>query len=676
MLWVMLASCTDRGDDSATPCEPHAWFEDRDGDGFGSGAAVDACDPPSGHVTVDGDCDDAEFDVRPDASEVCNGRDDNCDGLEDVDASDATDWYDDADGDGYGAGEPTVACDAADGQVADHSDCDDDDPQAFPGADEVAYDGIDQDCDGADLDDLDGDGSPYSEDCDDEDAARSPDLLEVCDDDIDNDCDDEIDEDCQYFGGVAPADPMAVIYGEKETVACCGSRAGHLLQGGDLNDDGVSDLAMWSESDGTEFKVMYGPLEGELDTSAADARLNTQTEDAEWALDGGSLTIGDVSGDGSPDLLIGEPLSGENGGGSVAVYLGPVSGWYGASNYDFLLQAELWDELGDHIALADLTGDGQVDLVAGAAGAGTLELTYNGDIVVAPGPLTDDATLTCGDYPGLTYGGEGDGTGAIGDLGYVFLTDDFGTDGQADLLALSTNPYSDLGTYTTSPPSLLLLDGPVSDCVSHVDVDSTFLFDDVERIAAGTMYRPASLATSDVDGDGVADVLVSGTEGRDDESSDVTRAYLLQGPISALSSSTGAVAAVSTSTTQYRRIVSDIAGDLDGDGATDFAFGITEHSLSQEPDGGAVYVLFGPLSGTYVLEEDAFGVLEGGIEPFESCEEDGCEHPGSLFGWSLVAGDDYTGDGLPDLVVGAPGFEYDTGTNDKGPGAVYVYSGR
>lgn len=670
MWMLLLASCTDRAVDSAAPCESSSWFLDADGDGFGAGEAADACEAPPDYVDAAGDCDDADSAVHPAAAEVCNGLDDDCDGTVDADAADASDWYDDVDDDGFGAGDPVAACEAADGQVADSTDCDDEDPDAFPGADEVPYDGVDQDCDGVDLNDVDGDGSPYEEDCDDDDPSRSPDLYEVCDDDIDNDCDEEVDDDCKYFGGVAPGDPAAVIYGEKEAVACCGSAAGWFLEGGDLNDDGVADLVMWSESDGTEFKVMYGPFSGEVDTSDADARLNIQEDDAGDALQFGvSAVVGDISEDGIPDLLIAEPRSGAELGGSIAVYLGPVEGWYGSGDHDVLLEGETLDGAGSALALADLTGSGAADAVVGVSYAGLQEGVYNGDIVIASGPLTEDATLTCGDYPGLTYGGPGDDSGERGDLGYAFLTDDFGTDGQPDLLALSTNPRTASNAYDA--PSLLLVNGPLVDCIPHTDVDAAVSFDDAYTIQRPGPANPATLSGAHVDSDGYTDVLVSATEILDGGYAYTARAHLLMGPVSALSSADDAVASVEVSL-EALNMTSRVAGDLDGDGQTDFAFGVFRDSV----DAGNVYVLFGPLSGTYLLEEDAFGILEGSIEPFDSCETDGCEHPGSLFGWSLLAGEDYTGDGLPDLVVGAPGFEYDTSTNDKGPGAVYVYSGR
>ncbi len=165
---------------------------DGDGDGWRSGEDCDeaalSCEAPAGHVGVSGDCDDSDATIHPDAEESCNGKDDDCDGEVDEETADATDWYADADGDGFGAGDPTEACFAPDDHVADDTDCDDTEETVYPGAEELPYDGIDQDCDGEDLLDLDD-----------------------CDDGIDNDCDEEIDTDCQYFGGVVSGEPAAVI---------------------------------------------------------------------------------------------------------------------------------------------------------------------------------------------------------------------------------------------------------------------------------------------------------------------------------------------------------------------------------------------------------------------------------------------------------------------------------
>lgn len=57
------------------------YYVDSDGDGFGDdGAESLRCEAPqSGYATVGGDCDDTDAAVNPDAAEVCDGVDNNCD---------------------------------------------------------------------------------------------------------------------------------------------------------------------------------------------------------------------------------------------------------------------------------------------------------------------------------------------------------------------------------------------------------------------------------------------------------------------------------------------------------------------------------------------------------------------------------------------------------------------
>jgi len=71
-------------------------------------------------------------------------------------------------------------------------DCDDNNPDVNPGADEITYNGIDDDCNPETLDDdLDGDGFVFADDCDDTDAGINPDAVDIPDNDIDEDCDGE-----------------------------------------------------------------------------------------------------------------------------------------------------------------------------------------------------------------------------------------------------------------------------------------------------------------------------------------------------------------------------------------------------------------------------------------------------------------------------------------------------
>jgi hypothetical protein len=128
------------------------------------------------------DCDDNNPNIHPDAEEICNGVDDDCDELID-DADDSlnpnssSDWYRDADNDGYGDESDQIhTCEKPDGYVEESEsgfDCDDDDPEVHPSADEVCGNGIDDDCDESTLDlfDGDGDGADCATDCDDDNGS-------------------------------------------------------------------------------------------------------------------------------------------------------------------------------------------------------------------------------------------------------------------------------------------------------------------------------------------------------------------------------------------------------------------------------------------------------------------------------------------------------------------------
>ena len=64
-----------------TDCETVTWLEDLDGDGFG-GATAEGCEAPEDAAAVGGDCDDADATVHPDAEETCwDGKDNDCDGA-------------------------------------------------------------------------------------------------------------------------------------------------------------------------------------------------------------------------------------------------------------------------------------------------------------------------------------------------------------------------------------------------------------------------------------------------------------------------------------------------------------------------------------------------------------------------------------------------------------------
>ncbi len=147
-------NCDGKIDDADPAVEASAvFYRDADGDGYGDpNTAKHACAAPAGFVTDATDCDDTNGAVHPGADEICDGIDNNCNGLVDdadptVDPTSQQAYFRDNDGDGYGAGTAMRACSAPSGFVAQAGDCNDNDAATHPGAVEVC-DGADNDCDG------------------------------------------------------------------------------------------------------------------------------------------------------------------------------------------------------------------------------------------------------------------------------------------------------------------------------------------------------------------------------------------------------------------------------------------------------------------------------------------------------------------------------------------------
>lgn len=120
---------------------PTTYFNDADGDGVGwSDSGRPFCREPQlgGWVDLGGDCNDADDTVGPRASERCNAKDDDCDGVIDDGLLNFT-WYRDGDGDGFGCKEAScvlLACVQPDGYVSQAGDCDDALNDVYPGAPE------------------------------------------------------------------------------------------------------------------------------------------------------------------------------------------------------------------------------------------------------------------------------------------------------------------------------------------------------------------------------------------------------------------------------------------------------------------------------------------------------------------------------------------------------------
>jgi Putative metal-binding motif len=131
-------------------CTGVMFYRDYDGDGVGgdlSGYTID-CAKPQYYAAIKGDCNDNDDRIKPGAVEVCNKRDDNCDGRVDENLPIVA-YYTDGDGDGHGkpGGAMVMDCTPPKGYGVGNDDCDDTKATTYVGAQELCnY--VDDNCNG------------------------------------------------------------------------------------------------------------------------------------------------------------------------------------------------------------------------------------------------------------------------------------------------------------------------------------------------------------------------------------------------------------------------------------------------------------------------------------------------------------------------------------------------
>ncbi|MCB9689948.1 MAG: FG-GAP repeat protein, partial [Alphaproteobacteria bacterium] len=393
---------------------------------------------------------------------------------------------------------------------------------------------------------------------------------------------------------------------------------------GDVNGDGYDDVVVgayaWANGQPDEGAA-FVYLGSSVGLSAAPV-WSAESNLASAAFGTSVASAGDVNGDGYDDVIVGAPsyTNGQWHEGAVYVYLGSAAGLSAAPS--LVLESNLAGiQFGTSVASAgDVDGDGYDDVVVGApvydGARGAVALYLGSAAGLSAVPAWTATSNQAGSYFGSSVASAGDVDG----------------DGRDDVV-VSTPSYDD----------------------GEVDEGAAFLY---VGTPAGLSVAPVWTATSnqsrarfgqsvasagDVNGDGYDDVVVGA------------------GSFSLLAGGEGAVflyfgSAAGLSLTPDWFVTSghgdenayDIgahlgtsvgsAGDVNGDGYDDVVAGAPYYDEHGQWKEGAVFVYLGSPTGPSTSP----------AWTWESSQVD------ALLGWSVATAGDVNGDGLADVVVGAP----------------------
>ena len=392
-------------------------------------------------------------------------------------------------------------------------------------------------------------------------------------------------------------------------------------------------------------------------------------------------SAGDVNGDGLVDLIVGayysDPVAGVEAGRSYVVF-GRSGGTpvdlsaVAAGSGGFVINAQCaGDKSGYSVASAgDINGDGLADLIVGAMESDPLAGLDAGRSYVIFGQSGSAAV----DLSAVAAGSGGfviNGQCAWDCSGYsVSSAGDVNGDGLADLIlgAVQSNPVAgdDAGrSYVVFGRSA----GTPVDLSAVAAGSGGFV---INGQCALDWSGSSVSSAGDVNGDGLADLIVGANNSDPVAGYDAGRSYVVFGrsggtpvDLSAVSAGSGGFVINGQCAEDNSCYSVARAGDVNGDGLADLIVGAPYSDPLAGLLAGRSYVIFGRSGGTAV-DLSAVSAGSGGFVINGQCADD-------LSGISVSSAGDVNGDGLADLIVGAPDSDPVAGPD---AGRSYVIFGR
>ena len=521
------------------------WCVDADGDGHGDAATIgNACILPANTVLTCDDCEDGNDDVHPDGVELCNGLDDDCNGLTDqADAADAQVWYFDGDRDGYGVSVPyTTSCDLPTGYADNAEDCDDGEATVHPGATEECNNGVDDNCDGG----PDGCGIV---------GIRTLDAADV-----------NPREAGFVEGPMGNSEGLGIEAYMQDTLG-----------------DGTADVMlagwgdMYDEFGGGSLHIWYSEPLGPQTVDSAAGHLYAQA-DLGMAYYPGSVLVTDVEGDGVSEMLV-TALGAYPDFGPAGQVLRFSPGWTGTREVTpedvFLTGPDDGYVFGIGLQRADGLAGTQPALLVGDPGySGVVHYGGREFILPLPGGTPDNPIATI-------FGTAEDDL--IGD--HPLPLGDLNNDGVDDI-AFNCMDASPTG-------AVYILHGPLAGDYLIDDADAVITDPDYAAVGESAMMFP------DLTGDGRADLVIA-SAGRSGEGIEIAL-VLDAGQEGAVTLGDQAVLAVRGADQDSDSRFNLSRGDINGDDVYDLLVGSPyAKQKASQTNSGALYVLAAPLEYTGV----------------------------------------------------------------------------